>query len=42
MILGLEEEKAMGSQTMGRVTVAATIENLDDVDCLRRGFIRPD
>jgi len=38
----LDGEEAMGSQTMGRVVVAATVENLDDLGSLRRGLLRPD
>jgi predicted aspartyl protease len=35
-------EKAMESPTMGRVVVAATVENLADLDGLRRGVLSPD
>jgi len=34
--------KAMGSETMGRVIVSATIENLGDWHNLQRGFLPPD
>jgi len=38
-VIGVSEEEAVESKTMGRVVVAATIENLPDLENLRQGLV---